>query len=129
MIREVAALLGFALLPAFVSGAIQLQPNRADRAEEITPAELLTNRKEIVWVDTRPHGDYESGHAPHAVALNASDWDRLIPPFLDAWHPEKLIVVYGERADAAEVADRLRKELRIKNVRVLKGDWRRWKAK
>ena len=129
-LRQVAALLGLALLPAFVSGAIQLQPNRANLAEVISPAEVLASTVPIVWIDSRPQAVFDHGHATQALLLNSEDWDRLIPPVLDAWHPDKLLVVYGAEFSTSEtVARRLRKEMQIKNVRALKGGWERWQAK
>jgi len=126
-LRQIAALLGLALLPAFVSGAIQLQPHRAERAEPITPAEILASAQEFVWVDTCTQADFDAGHASGATRLTVEDWDPLIPPILDAWHPDKMLIVYGPAGE--EVAARLRKDLQVKNVRALKGDWQRWKAK
>ena len=125
-------MLGIALLPAFISGAIQLEPRRTAALETITPAELIASQDELVWVDARSEAAFAKGHVAGALPLDEARWNELIPPFLDAWYPARLVVVYGDpkspRASRA-VALRLRESLQIKNVRVLEGDWQRWREK
>ncbi len=132
--RQVAALLALALLPAFVSGAIQLQWRGAEplAKNEVTLATVESWEAPVQWVDARPRAKFEQGHAPDAVLLNEDEWNALIPAFLDAWEPDRPIVVYCDvgACDASHaVAKRLREELQLDNVWVLKGGWESWPQK
>ena len=65
-----------------------------------------------------------------AILLNEEHWEELIPAFLDAWDPEKTIVVYcdGGKCDASRaIATRLRDELKLESVYVLQGGWTAWR--
>jgi rhodanese-related sulfurtransferase len=132
-VRQAVALLLFALLPAAISGAVQLtwkKPAHLGDGE----VELATVRPwgdAVLWVDARPRAKFEREHIPGAVLLNEDEWVRLVGPFLDAWEPEKTIVVYcdGGSCDASRaVARRIKTELGVDNaVWVLKGGWDAWR--
>jgi len=68
---------------------------------------------------------------PDSVLLNEDEWNALIPDFLNQWEPDKRIVVYcgggGCQASKA-VAARLRTELQLENVHVLKGGLKAWRS-
>lgn len=132
--REAAALLAFALLPALVSGAVQLQWRGTEplAKDEVTLATVEVWNKPVQWVDARPRAKFDAGHAPGAVLLNEDEWNALVPAFLDAWEPGKPIVVYcdGGACDASHaVAKRLREELQLEDVWILKGGWDAWPRK
>lgn len=134
ILREAGALLALALLPAIVSGAAQLQWRGAEPLAkgEVTLATVEAWPKPVQWVDARPRAKFDAGHAPEAVRLNEDEWNALVPAFLDAWDPERPIVVYcdGGACDASHaVAKRLREELQLENVWVLKGGWDAWPRK
>lgn len=133
-VRQLGILLALALGPALVSGLVQLKPS--DRAAENDEVALSMVRQmapeKLLWVDARSRAKFEAAHIDGAVLLNEDEWDRLVPAFLDAWEPEKLVVVYcdGGSCDASHsVARRLRADLKLENVRVLKGGWSAWSAK
>ena len=134
-LRQLAVLLALALAPALVSGVVQLKwqglaaPTTGD---EVTLREVEAWSEPVQWVDARPRAKFAEGHVAGAVLLNEDEWDRLVPAFLDAWEPEKKIVVYcdaGSCEASHAVARRLRDELKLENVRVLKGDWQQWPQK
>ncbi len=128
------ALLALALIPAFVSGAIQLNWN--DK-EPLAPGEVLaaTVREwghKVQWVDARARDKFDAGHIEGALLLNEDEWSKLVPAFLDAWDPDRPVVVYcdGGSCEASHaVARRLREELKIGDVHVLKGGLTAWPAK
>ena len=132
--RQLAVLLGLALLPAIVSGALQL---RWHAQEPLAPGEVhaataQTWGDQVQWVDARSRAKFEHAHIPGALLLNEDEWDTLIAPFLDAWDPDKTIIVYcdGGSCEAShKVAERLRADLKIGNVHVLKGGWGAWPIK
>jgi rhodanese-related sulfurtransferase len=132
-LRQLAALLALALAPALVSGLIQLKRTGPPLVEdEVAPSLVQTWGAQVMWVDARPRTKFETGHISGALLLNEDEWDRLVPAFLDAWEPEKIVVVYcdGGSCDASHaVARRLRGELKLENVRVLKGGWKAWPQK
>lgn len=132
--RQLALVLALALLPALVSGAIQLKWNKE---EPLAPGEvrLATARMwgdSVQWVDARSRAKYERTHIPGALLLNEDEWSKLVGPFLDAWDADKTLVVYcdGGSCDAGHaVAERIRSELKIGGVYVLKGGWAAWQGK
>lgn len=129
--REAALLIALALLPAIVSGAVQL---RWRKTEPLQPGEVSVDTARmwgvhVLWVDARPRADFERKKIGGAVPLTPDEWDALVPKLLDQWDPEKAIVVYGVTSadDAAlNVAHRLREELKLDNVWILQGGWQAW---
>ena len=132
--RQLALVLALALLPALVSGAFQLKWNKE---EPLAPGEvrLATARMwgdSVQWVDARSRAKYERTHIPGALLLNEDEWSKLVGPFLDAWDADKTLVVYcdGGNCDTSQaVAERIRTELKIGGVYVLKGGWAAWEGK
>ncbi len=83
-------------------------------------------------MDARTGQRYAQGHIAGALLLNNESWDDLVPKFLDAWDPDKKVVVYcdGGGCDAAEeIAGRMRRELQLHDVYVLKGGWPAWQSR
>ena len=132
--RQLAALLALALLPAVVSGAIQLKWSKPEPLAigEIRAATVKMWGDKVIWVDARSRARFDAGHIAGAVLLNEDEWEKLVARFLDEWDPEKAIVVYcdgGGCESSTAVAARLRTELKLDNVWVLKGGWPTWKEK
>lgn len=133
-VRQAALLLALALLPAMVSGVVQLRWNAN---EPLAPGEVkaATVREwgaKVQWVDARPRDKFAAGHIEGALLLNEDEWKKLVPAFLDAWDPDLPVVVYcdGGNCEASHrVAQRIREELKIGNVHVLKGGMPAWPAK
>jgi rhodanese-related sulfurtransferase len=124
-----------AVLSAMVAG--WLHPKRPGMAlirpplvEERTIADLLRANSPILWVDARAEREFQAGHVPDAVRLNLEAWDGLLPEFLAAWQPGKVVVVYcntDKCQTSQEVAVRIRRELQIDHVVVLKNGWAAWR--
>ncbi len=132
--RQLAALLALALLPALVSGAIQLKWNKPEplAVGEIRAATVKMWGDKVLWVDARSRARFDAGHIAGAVLLNEDEWEKLVARFLDEWDPEKAIVVYcdgGGCESSDAVARRLRTELKLENVWVLNGGWPTWREK
>ncbi len=130
-LRQLALLLALALPPAVVSGALQIKRKPEPLGE--SEVRLETARMwgdKVLWVDARPRAKFEREHIPGAVLLNEDEWVRLVGPFLDAWEPEKTIVVYCDSGscDASRaVAGRIREELQVDStIWVLHGGWDAW---
>jgi len=133
-LRQLVVVLGLALLPALVSGAIQLQWNAVTPVsrDEVTLATVHHWGDHVLWVDARSRAKYEKAHIPDAVLLNEDEWNSLVHTFLDAWDPDVPVVVYcdGGSCDASHaIAERLRTEFKIEKVFVLKGGWEAWPGK
>ena len=132
--RQLALVLALALVPALVSGAWQLAWKKEEPLA-LGEVRLATAREwgdRVQWVDARPRAKYERTHIPGALLLNEDEWDKLVGPFLDAWDADKTLVVYcdGGSCEASQaVAERIRNELKIDGVLVLKGGWAAWEGK
>ena len=122
---------------ALAVGSAALHPNRPNWSEEILLkgevrlGPLLSNLSEILWLDARSQMDFSEGHIPDAILLNEDDWDGLLPDMLSAWQPGQRIVVYcsSQKCHASHgVAERLRTEVGMDQVTVLKGGWEAWQA-
>lgn len=131
-LREAGFLVALAAVPATMMGVWQLKLNPARESAlepgEVRAAEAKAWAAEKVWVDTRSRAKFERKKIPGAVLLNSEEWESLVPQFLDAWAPDKAVIVYGDRGSdsAAGVAHRLREELKIGNVWVLHGGFEEW---
>lgn len=87
--------------------------------------------KDAFWVDARPRREYETEHVPGALLLNEDEWNALLPDFLDIWQEDRPIVVYCSSLSCEAshaVAERMRRELALPKVFVLKGGWEAWKS-
>lgn len=83
----------------------------------------------VLWVDARSGAEFAEDHIPGAVLLNEDRFDERLPGLLEAWDGEAAFVVYcdSRRCGAsAEVARRLREDLGLPEVYVLKEGWRGW---
>lgn len=135
LLRQTFALLAFAILPALLCGFFH--PRKPAWSEEkLAPGEILlqtalAEKEKVLWLDARPAADFQKAHIPGALSLNEDDWDNLLPPVLDAWDRDKVIVVYCSslQCNASEaVAKRLRENAKLPQVYVLKGGWESWQA-
>ena len=132
--RQLVLVLALALVPALVSGAFQLVWKKEEPLArgEVRLATARAWGDQVQWVDARSRAKYERTHIPGALLLNEDEWDKLVGPFLDAWDADKTLVVYcdGGSCEASQtVAERIRNELKIEGVHVLKGGWAAWEGK
>ena len=138
LLRQSAALLALALLPALVQ-AFYLRDKVPwqSRVAESDFVEVATARSwgdNALWIDARPTEEFERDHIPGAISLNEDRWGEALAQFMGTqWSPEKKIVVYCSAAScnlAEDVARRLREEAKLPNeIRILKGGWEAWQQK
>ena len=123
--RQVIALILLALLPAAATAFFH--PKKPSwRSDEVTPAVAQSWGDKVLWIDARPLHDYVREHFPSALPLNEDAWNDLLPAVLDAWSPQRVIVVYCSSLScqtSREVASRLRGEVALPQVFVLSGGW------
>jgi rhodanese-related sulfurtransferase len=138
LLRQGAALLALALLPALVEAfCLRDKIPWQSRVAESDFVDVATARSwgdSAIWIDARPSDEFERDHVPGAVSLNEDQWGQGLARFLGTqWLPEKKIVVYCSAAScnlAEDVARRLRKEAKLPNeIRILKGGWEAWQQK
>jgi rhodanese-related sulfurtransferase len=132
--RQALLLAALALLPALVSGTIQLQrnPQKPLQPGEIQAAKARELGLQVLFVDARPAERFEAGHIPGAVRLTSQEWDALVPKFIDAWEPDRVVVVYceGGTCDTSrEIAERIKRELQIQSVYYLQGGYPAWQRR
>ena len=130
-----AGVIGFVVLVAAIatfflhSKAPNLYEVNALVENEITLREARQLEGGITWIDARTDKDFSQGHVEGALLLNQEYWADLM------WKHREVIegiegtpvIVYcdGKRCRrSGEVAERLRTELGLSSVYVLKGDWR-----
>lgn len=103
---------------------------QSERVEnEATVEEVRQMGSAVVWIDARSEQDFEKGHVEGALLLNQEQWAELLWKHKDVIEGIEgtPVVVYcdGERCRrSSEVAERLRAEMGLDPVFVLKGDWR-----
>jgi len=105
------------------------RPNLSLKPDEITISQKDRLPKSLIIVDARNERDFAKGHIRGAVNLSETKFDFQLGDFLDVWTPESTILVYcnvGQCNSSRAVADRLKNECQIKNIFVLKDDWRKW---
>jgi rhodanese-related sulfurtransferase len=132
-VREGLLLVAFASLPAIGEGIYFRDKfswqSPIPASESVTVDQARSWGDGAIWVDARPDEEFARDHVPGAFSLNEDRWNELLPQFLDAWSPEKRVVVYcsSQSCNASrEVARRLRDEAQLKNVFVLQGGWEEW---
>lgn len=131
--RQTGALLVAALIPALLAAAFHPRrpawsPARAE-APSVTLRQAAGWRGRVLFVDARGEPAFAQRHIPGALPLREAQWEALLPVFLKAWQPGARVVVYCDRegCDASQaVAIRLRRELGLDQVFVLKGGWDAW---
>jgi rhodanese-related sulfurtransferase len=138
LVRQSAALLALALLPAAVQ-ALYLRDkipwqSRVPESDLIEVEAARALGPGAIWVDARPDDEFQRDHVPGAISLNEDRWSEGLSEFLaKQWSPEKKIVVYCSAAScnlAEDVARRLREEAKLPNeIRILKGGWEGWQGK
>ena len=136
LLRQALLLAGLAFLPA-IGQALYYGSNAPWQAPAVAKDEVELAQTEawgdtVMWVDARPDAQYEQEHIPGATLLNEDRWQELLPPILNAWAPDKRVVVYCSSQSCAashEVARRLRDEIGLPNVFVLHGGWEAWLAR
>ncbi|HKB56677.1 MAG TPA: rhodanese-like domain-containing protein [Lacunisphaera sp.] len=132
-LRDCALLLLIAAAPALLT--FWLHPKRPvwswtkPAVEQVDLAEITRWKTPVLWVDAREVSAFAKQHIPDAIPLNETEWNRLLPGFLEAWQPASKIVVYcnTRECDASQaVALRLKREMNLSNVFVLRGGWAAW---
>lgn len=135
VLRQALLLAGLAFLPAIGQAVYYGErvswEKPAVAKDEVELPQTQSWGETVLWVDARPDAQYEQEHIPNAHSLNEDRWNELLHPVLNAWSPEKRVVVYCSSQSCAashEVARRLREEAGLKNVFVLHGGWEAWLA-
>lgn len=136
VLRQAILLAFFAAIPALVSAYFHRELFKTPplAADETTWAQVAawqdgaaSARVHILLVDARPEAAYRAAHAPGALPLNEPQWERQLPAVIEALRDNTRVVVYCDDTlcDASRaVAARLRRELALTDVLVLKGGWR-----
>lgn len=94
------------------------------------PADIHTDTN-YLWVDAREEKLFRKGHIPGAIHLSETQWERGLESFLMSWSPGQIVIVYcdSEACQSSKaVAERLRDETGIEDIKTLKGGWESWLA-
>ncbi len=136
--RQAAILVLVALVPAILTGG--LHPRRpawpgagADIREiSVMDAWMLARTNPVIWADARSDRAFAAQHIPGAINVTEADWERSLAGLVDVWRPGRPVVVYcgsGSCETSRSVAVRLRRELKLTDVYVLKGGWEEWQRR
>jgi rhodanese-related sulfurtransferase len=131
--RQAAAIVLLAAIPALAATLWHPHKPEWSRSTGDTP-EISWDRARalksgVLWIDARKADDFQRGHIDNALSLDEARWEDSLPGVIAAWHPGATIVVYCDGADCGtsrSVARRLKRELGVSGVYVLKGGWREW---
>ncbi|MGB0373192.1 MAG: rhodanese-like domain-containing protein [Opitutales bacterium] len=123
-------------LGALLIGAANwaVNPNRPEWAEDtLAEGEIsisgLSGLADPLLLDARSQEAFAEDHIPGALLLNEDAWESLILAFFETWDAEQAIVVYcsSNACQASHaVADRLKAEIGVDEIYVLKGGWEAW---
>ncbi len=94
-------------------------------------AAKLAEHTPILFVDAREQAAFEKEHIRDAVLLNETEWESQFDGFMAVWEPGQIIIVYcsSQACEASQqVAKRLRRELGVSEIYILKGGWEAWKS-
>lgn len=128
----------FIILLIFIASCVfaavnfAINPHKPDlslKPDEITLSQKERLPRNLIIVDARNERDFTKGHIKGAVNLSEEKFDSQLGDFLNVWTPGSTILVYcnvGQCNSSRAVADRLKNECQIKNIFVLKDDWRKW---
>jgi rhodanese-related sulfurtransferase len=84
---------------------------------------------DVLWIDARPEAAFAKGCIPGAINVSEDAWIDGLERLVTAGFEHRSLVVYCESSScpaAAEVAERLERELGIDGIRVLEGGWQTW---
>jgi rhodanese-related sulfurtransferase len=130
ILRESAIIAVLAALPAGVMAwqHLQVKPEGPLAPGEVRLSEAKAWEPAVLWVDARSPAKHAHRTIPGAVQIDPENWEERIPALLDAWDPDKRIVVFGDREGdaAATVALRLREEMQLSPVWMLHGGFEAW---
>jgi len=110
--------------------ARQLRINAGRQPDEITLTEARAFRGPLLWLDARPTTAFAQDHLPEALPLNEDQWNVQIEAVLLRWQPGTRVIVYCDDTACGasrHVAERLRHDYRLDDVRVLHGGWAAWR--
>ena len=132
--RNLILILSLPVIPAFLTALVHEKapvwsPEDQLLEGEISLASISRWEIEPLWVDARSSEDFSLDHIPNAILLNEDEWDMLLPQFLTVWQPGRETVVYCSSLKcnaSSAVAARLKEELGLESVYVLKGGWEAW---
>jgi len=132
-VRQAGLILLIALIAAVIAAVFRLGRPGWSRAQAMIPEvdwTVVRNwRDPVLLVDARSAAAYARDHIPGALPLFGGAGDEAMAALVAAWHPGTRLVVYCDspRCDAAQsAAGRLRRELGVEEVFVLKGGWSAW---
>ena len=133
--HQAAALLLLAALPAILTAWLHPRRPAWPPAEDsiprisITDALMLARNNPVIWADARSAGAFAAEHIPGAINVTEADWERSLAGLADVWRPGQPVIVYcagGGCETSRSVASRLRRDLKVTDVYVLKGGWEAW---
>jgi len=132
---QAAVLLLAAVVPALLTGWLHPRrpplPGAAGSIREITvaDAQALPGGRPVIWADARDNQAFARQHIPGAVHLSEAEWEQGLAGLVAVWRPGTPVVVYcaSHSCDTSRaVASRLKRELALPDVFVLKGGWEEW---
>lgn len=109
----------------------EIQDIKAEDIKQIdlTEATRLFDRKEAVFIDARPFGDYTAGHIPGALHIPSYRLELSGQKTLSGLPKDTLLVVYcaGLSCQSSmELALKLVRDFGYKNTQAFVGGWKAW---
>ena len=133
--RQAGLILLVALVPGVLAAVFHPRRPAWSRDQVAVPevewAAVQQGPAPALLIDARSAAAYQRGHIPGALWLGDSPEGGGTVAVARVWRPGMRLVVYCDspRCDAAQTAARrLRRELGLDDVVVLKGGWSAWSA-
>ena len=135
-LRQALLILALAALPAAAVGLFLIDTKSEEAPAVLAPGEVelatVQAWPKVLWIDARAGKQFAQEHIPGALPLSEERWDDDLARLFDAWETDVPLVVYCDSSTcdtSHRVAARLRDEVGLENVHVLKGGWESWQKK
>lgn len=82
----------------------------------------------VIWLDARSEEKFQAEHIPAAIHFALKNWESSLEKLFAVYESNLSIVVYCDAncESSKDVAQRLRKELKVENIFYLEGGFAAW---
>lgn len=97
---------------------------------DLNEAQTALEEGRVLFLDARPHEQYQQGHIPGALSLPVHNLDAHLPAIQPFLFPEQPMIVYcgGETCEDSILLGTFLLDQEMQDVKVFKGGMDAWRA-